>query len=169
MNEVLGVDFGGVITDRARNDRTDTSFFSDNYLQTSAVSGVFEAIRRLVDERFGAQVWIVSKCGQAVQRKTLDWLDHHNFYNQTGIGIDHVRFCRQRREKDGICRELGITHFVDDSLEVLGNLTTVRNLYLFQPRDYDVRRFAESLTCVQQVNSWEAILEDLLGLREKQS
>ena len=164
MNEVLGIDFGGVITDRARNDRTDTSFFSDNYLQTSAVSGVFEAIRRLVDERFGAQVWIVSKCGQAVQRKTLDWLDYHNFYNQTGIGLDHLRFCEQRREKDGICRELGITHFVDDSLEVLGNLTTVGNLYLFQPRDYDVRRFAESLSRVQQVNSWEEILDDLLEI-----
>lgn len=164
MNELLGVDFGGVITERARNDRPDTSFFSDNYLQTPAVLGVFEAIRRLVDERFRAQVWIVSKCGQRVQRKTLDWLDHHNFYDQTGISPDHVRFCKQRSEKDGICRELGITHFVDDNLEVLGNLTTVGNLYLFQPRDNEVRRFAESLSRTRQVNSWQEILDDLLAI-----
>ena len=38
MTEKLGVDIGGVIIDRA-NDRTDTSFFGGNYLETTAVPG----------------------------------------------------------------------------------------------------------------------------------
>lgn len=160
-DEVLGVDIGGVIIDRI-NDGTDTSFFGDNYLRTTAVPGVFEALRRLVDERFGERVWLVSKCGRRIQEKTLRWLRHHDFYNQTGIRQDHVRFCLQRHEKAGICEELGITHFVDDRLEILGNLRTAKCLYLFQPNPNEVRRFAHFLDRVRQVNAWEEILRELL-------
>ncbi|MDP3770860.1 MAG: hypothetical protein Q8R16_01000, partial [bacterium] len=83
-------------------------------------------------------------------------------YERTGIGRDHVRFCRERHEKAGICEELGITHFVDDRLEVLGNLTTVGTLYLFQPRPNEVRRFAHFLDRVRQVNAWQEILQQEL-------
>lgn len=156
--ETLGVDIGGVIIDRV-NDGTDTSFFTDNYLRTTAVPGVFDALRQLVEKRFGDKVFLVSKCGQRVQDKTLQWLDHHRFYDLTGIGRDRVHFCRERHEKAGICEKLGITHFVDDRLEVLGNLATVSTLYLFQPRPDEVRRFARFLNRVKQVNSWQEILK----------
>ncbi|QQG46104.1 MAG: hypothetical protein HYY55_04040 [Candidatus Niyogibacteria bacterium] len=155
--ETLGVDIGGVIIDRV-NDGTDTSFFTDNYLRTTAVPGVFDALRQLVEKRFGDKVFLVSKCGQRVQNKTLQWLDHHRFYDLTGIGRERVRFCRERHEKAGICEELGVTHFVDDRLEVLGNLATVSTLYLFQPRPDEVWRYARFLSRVKQVNSWQEIL-----------
>jgi hypothetical protein len=154
----LGIDIGGVIIDRV-NDGTDTSFFSDNYLRTTAVPGVFDALRQLVGKRFGDEVYLVSKCGQRVQDKTLHWLDHHCFYDLTGIRREHVYFCRERYEKGGICQRLGITHFVDDRLEVLGNLTTVGTLYLFHPRPDEVRRFAHFLDRVRQVSSWKEILQ----------
>ncbi len=157
-HETLGVDIGGVIIDRV-NDGTDTSFFSDNYLQTTAVQGVFDALRQLVDKRFGDKVCLVSKCGKNVEAKTLRWLDHHRFYDLTGIGRGRVHFCRERNEKAGICEKLGVTHFVDDRLEVLGNLTMVGTLYLFQPRPDEVRRFARFLDRVKQVDSWQEILE----------
>lgn len=156
--EILGVDIGGVIIDRV-NDGTDTSFFTDNYLQTTAVPGVFDALRQLVEKRFGDKVFLVSKCGQRVQNKTLHWLDHHFFYDITGIGRNHVQFCRERHEKAGICEKLGITHFIDDRLEVLGSLTTVSTLYLFQSRSDEVRRFARFLKYVRQVDSWQEILK----------
>lgn len=156
--ETLGVDIGGVIIDRV-NDGTDTSFFTDNYLQTTALPGVFDALRQLVEKRFGDKIFLVSKCGQRVQNKTLHWLNHHRFYDFTGIGRNHVYFCRERHEKAGICEKIGITHFIDDRLEVLGNLTTVSTLYLFQPRPDEVRRFARFLKYVKQVNSWQEILE----------
>ena len=163
MNEALGVDIGGVIIDKV-NDGTDTSFFSANFLQTTAVPGVFQALRRLVDERFGSQVYLVSKCGQRVQKRTLLWLarEDNNFYEQTGISPNHVWFCKQRHEKAGICQKLGITHFIDDRLEILGNLTTVENLYLFQPNGNEVRRFAHFLDRVRQIDIWDEILEELL-------
>ncbi len=70
QTEVLGVDIGGVIIDRI-NDRTDTSFFSENYLQTTAVPGVVESLRRLVEKRLGEDVYLVSKCGPKVEAKSL--------------------------------------------------------------------------------------------------
>lgn len=47
--DTLGVDIGGVIINRV-NDDTDTSFFGDNYLATTATPGVFWALAQLVVE-----------------------------------------------------------------------------------------------------------------------
>lgn len=157
MKEKLGIDIGGVIMDRA-NDGTDTSFFSANYLQTTEVRGASEAIHRLVTERFGEDVFLISKCGVRVATKTLHWLDHRRFYATTGIKQEHVHFCRERHEKAGICEELGITHFVDDRLEVLSHLTMVGTLYLFQSRLDEVHQFRQHLHRVHQVWSWKEIL-----------
>jgi hypothetical protein len=128
MEDALGVDIGGVII--ARMHAGDTSFHSDNSMQTPAIAGAFEALRRLVDERFGERVFLVSKCGPAIQAETLRWLDHSRFYESTGVQRAHVRFCRERHQKAGICSELSITHFVDDRLEVLGYLEAVNTRYL---------------------------------------
>lgn len=159
--EKLGVDIGGVIIDRA-NDGTDTSFFSENYLKTTAVIDAFVVLKKLVEIRFGEEVYLVSKCGKNVAGKTLRWFDHHDFYTLTGIQKDHVHFCRERYQKAGICEELDITHFIDDKLEVLSYLTSVRSLYLFQPVPTEVQRFTRFLDRVTQVNSWEEVRTQLL-------
>lgn len=155
---VLGVDIGGVIIDRI-NDNTDTSFFTENFLRTTPVSGVFVALRTLVDTHYGDRVFLVSKCGQAVQAKTFQWLDHYDFYRLTGIRRDHVYFCRQRSEKAGICKDLGITRFVDDRLEVLGTLLDLDVRYLFQPRPEEVKKFAHFADKVITVQSWKEIVQ----------
>lgn len=159
----LGVDIGGVIIDRV-NDGTDTSFFSRNYLKTTAVPGAFNALRQLVEKKFGDRVFLVSTCGERTQEKTLEWLEHHNFYDITGIKRDHVNFCLKRYEKVGICEKIGITHYIDDRLEVLSNLVTVVDtLYLFRPRPDEVKRFVNFLGYVEEVHSWQEILREELG------
>ncbi len=161
--DTIGIDVGGVIMDRA-NDDTDTSFFSDNFLNTTATPETFETIKRLVDERFGERAHIVSKCGKNVQEKTLRWLEHHRFYERTGLKPSHVHFCRQRHEKAGICRKLGITHFIDDRLEVLSHLVpNVSNLFLFRPQDEEVNRYSDFLVRVQRVESWAEVAGYVLG------
>ena len=162
MKQVIGVDIGGVIIDRA-NDNTDTSFFSGNYLKTTATKGVFEALRDLVEKKFGENVYIVSKCGKNIQGKTLEWLNHHNFYTITGIRPEAVHFCLERHQKAGICEKLGITHFIDDRLEILGSLSTVNTLYLFQPREEEILKNLRHLHRVKKVNSWEEVLQRELG------
>ena len=160
MTDILGVDVGGVIIDRV-SDESDTSFFGDNYLRTPAVDSAFEALRLLNADRFAGRVFLVSKCGARVQAKTLDWLEHHRFYDLTGVPREHVRFCRKRHEKAGICQELGVTHFVDDRLEVLSYLEAVPALYLFRPDSDEVGRFASFLPRVRQVTSWPELLQRL--------
>jgi hypothetical protein len=44
MVSTIGIDIGGVIIDRT-NDKADTSFFGPNYLATTAVPAVFNALR----------------------------------------------------------------------------------------------------------------------------
>lgn len=135
----LGVDIGRVIIGGARppGEGEDTSFFQggmDAVLRTPAAEGALETLPRLV-ERVGGRAWLVSKCGERTERRTLAWLDYHDFYNRTGIPPDHVRFCRARPDKAIHCRELGITDFIDDRLDVHQALRgVVPRRYLFGPQ-----------------------------------
>lgn len=138
MRAVLGVDIGGVIIDRV-NDGTDTSFFSDNYLRTTAVPDAFVMLRRaaLCEPFGGDRIHLVSKCGLKVAERTRQWLGHHQFFQFTGIPQDNLHFCRERWEKAPICQKLGVTHFVDDRLDVLGHLRgIVPHRFLFSPTWY---------------------------------
>lgn len=151
----LGIDIGKVIIDSDKNDGTDTSFMSDNFLRTTAVPDAFDAIQRLVT-RFGRDhVYIVSKCGTRVQEKSLAWFKDKRFFEQTEVNPNNVRFCRQRNEKAGICRGLDITHFVDDRAEILTSMQgIVTHRYVFNPSDKEMKRFAEYMNGEQVVLSW---------------
>ncbi|WP_405068839.1 hypothetical protein OG558_03015 [Kribbella sp. NBC_01510] len=131
MNK-LGIDIGRVIIDGSSGSG-DTSFFSGDtaaMLRTPAVPGAFAAIPRLVP-LFG-EAWLVSKCGPRVQRRSVEWLRHHRFFELTGIGEGNVRFCLRRPEKAIHCVDLGITHFVDDKADVIAAITpVVPHRYLF--------------------------------------
>ena len=86
-------------------------------------------------QRFGGRVWIVSKCRKRVQERTLVWFDNHRFFERTGINPAHVRFCIERPQKAAICAELGITHFVDDRMDVLEPMRgIVTERFLFGPQ-----------------------------------
>lgn len=128
----IGIDVGGVIIDRS-NDNSDTSFFSDNYLNTTAVPGAIEAIGKIVQARFKDRAYIVSKCGRKTEAKTKEWLKHHKVYEITGIKPENTFFCRKREEKAPFCKTVGITHFVDDRMSVLRHMDTVPYKYLFSP------------------------------------
>jgi len=161
VEEILGVDIGGVIMDGA-NDRSDTSFFSDNYLRTTATADSFEVLGELVAQRFGDRVYLVSVAGPNTQRKTREWFAHHRFHEMTGVRPDHINFCRRRFDKVDICRALGITHFIDDRLEILGFLhPLVQNLFLFAPDTREVERFAHHLPHVHEVPTWQALKKEI--------
>jgi hypothetical protein len=67
-----------------------------------------------------------------------------------------VRFCLKRPEKAVHCRELQITHFIDDRTDVLeAMLGVVPNLYLFGPQ-------ADRPPGMVHVPGWKAVAEELL-------
>ncbi|MFC9974926.1 hypothetical protein ACFVH6_28905 [Spirillospora sp. NPDC127200] len=134
----LGIDFGRVIHGGPlASGGEDTAFLSGSFedaMASPATDGAFEALPELV-ALFGGRAWIISKCGERVQRRTLAWLERHDFYERTGLRRGNVRFCRKRSGKAGHCAELGITHMVDDRAEVHRHLEgVVAHRYLFGPR-----------------------------------
>jgi hypothetical protein len=134
----LGIDIGRVlITAEERDARPDTSFIGgslEDALRTPPYAGMFDAVPELA-RRFGYRVWLVSKCGPRVQEKSRRWLQHHRFFERTGIPEANLRFCLERPQKAIHCRELGITHFIDDRADVLEHLEgIVPNRYLFGPQ-----------------------------------
>lgn len=159
MSVRIGLDVGGVIIDRIKNDRTDTSFKSDNFLLTSAVPGVFEAVK-LMTQTYGAEnVFIISKVKSDV--KTLLWLDHNEFYEKTGLRPANVRFCRERHQKGPIADSLPggpLTHFVDDRADVLCHMPNVRTRYLFGEQD---RTWLVKTENFVPVLTWSMVLSHL--------
>lgn len=114
----LGVDIGRVII---HGDGPDTSFLSatdEAALRAPAMDGAFASLARL-RARFEGRVWLISKCGPRIAARSRAWLEHHCFFDATGIDPAQIRFCKERRQKAGICLDLGIGFFIDDRLDVL--------------------------------------------------
>lgn len=154
--ESLGIDIGGVIIDRKKNDKSDTSLFGPNYLKAAAVQGAFATIKSL-QPRFQGRIFLVSKCGHNIERKTREWLVHNRFPEETGVPIENVFFCRQRAEKAPICKRLGLTHFIDDRLEVLSYLESVPFKYLFDPNPTEVEAFSKFMKDATAVSGWSQV------------
>jgi len=133
----LGIDIGRVLIAAEGANGADTAFIGgslNDALNTPPYEGMFNAVAPLV-KKFEGRVWLVSKCGPSVQAKSRAWLLHHRFFERTGIAPANLRFCLQRPQKADHCRELGITHFIDDRTDVLHHLKgIVQNRYLFGPQ-----------------------------------
>ena len=114
--------------------KADTRFLSGGITQalaTPPTPGAMEGIATLVNA-FAGRVWLISKAGPNTQHKTGLWLEHQDFYTKTGVNARQIRFCLQRPEKAIHCQQLGITHFIDDRLDVLDHLRhCVEKRYLF--------------------------------------
>ncbi len=130
----LGIDIGRVIIGPVVGGKADTSFLGGSFeraMQTPPAEGALENIKELTGQ-FNKRVWLVSKCGKNVQRKTRAWLRYWKFFEETGVPPGNVRFCLERPQKAGHCKQLLITHFVDDRKDVLEHLHgIVDSLYLF--------------------------------------
>lgn len=158
MTGKIGIDIGGVIIDRERNDDTDTSLFGSNYLNAHAVPCALEAIAEINKHFFPNETYIISKCGANIERKSREWLKHNGFYGMTGMAEDHVFFCRERADKAPIAKNLGLTHFIDDKYEVLGYMKdVVPNRILFNPNPGEMKKTGP-VGPVIPVFSWTDVL-----------
>lgn len=155
----VGIDFGGVIVKNRKLVRGEDTGLPGFHAPEAAQPGVFDVIREVLSICNG-NVWIVSKAGSRMQESTRAWLDTVDFYSRTGLDAEHLRFCQQREEKDRICRELGISHFVDDHVHVMQILRhTVPHLYFFRERGAE--RFCPPWATL--VSNWKEVV-DLLKM-----
>lgn len=121
----LGIDIGRVIMCPTHDDgQPDTSFLGaddEAALEIPAAPDMFDVVPELV-QRFGGRVWLVSKAGRRIEDLTRRWLERHRFFERTGMDPGHLRFCRRREDKRVHADDLGLTHFIDDRLDVLSHL-----------------------------------------------
>ncbi|GAA2733972.1 hypothetical protein GCM10010439_55290 [Actinocorallia aurantiaca] len=132
----LGVDLGRVVVGANRN--AQGRVFLDDPRQMPLIEGAFEVLPRLV-ERFGGRAWVISRVSEEGEPLSLAWLEHHDFYGRTGIPRENVRYCRKREDKADHCAELGITHMIDDRMDVhraIRDLVPYR--YLFGPQEEEI-------------------------------
>jgi hypothetical protein len=153
----IGIDFGRVIMCAVKNGVEDTSFLGSSFpeaMRTPASTGAIDCIGKLV-QRYEGRVFIVSKCGESVENKTRGWLSKNEVYAKTGLSKDQVHFCRKRPDKAPICRRLGITHFIDDRVDVLSHMVgIVPNLFLFGEQAHgSPPDWAETLIDWEQVSA----------------
>jgi hypothetical protein len=71
---------------------------------------------------------------------------------------DNVRFCLRRQDKAPICKKYGITHFIDDRLEILSYLTDVPHKFLFQGSKGEIEQHAHALPLVTRLESWDDVI-----------
>jgi hypothetical protein len=163
----LGVDFGRVIQGAAFPSGAEDTVFLHGGLTEALASpptdGAFDVLARLV-RLFDGRVWVISKCGERIQERTLAWLDHHDFYGRTGVSRRNVRFCRRRADKAVHCTDLAITHMIDDRIDVHRVLRgLVPHRYLFG------RQAGPAPDWVRHTPTWAdveaAITEDIPAVR----
>ena len=159
--QVLGIDIGGVLS-RFLTDRKKLGLNPDEFLKSPPIEDACETIASLASV-FGEERYFISKCGWGMQQKTRLWLRHWNVYERTRIPPDHVWYCLERKDKDDICKVLGVTHHIDDRLEIHGLLPSVKRRILFAPSVRELERFRHFLPLVTQVESWKEV-PDALGL-----
>lgn len=165
----VGVDIGRVII--GGDGPGDTSFFGDDYLKTPEVLLSVDKVGQLVEYYGKDNVFLVSKCGALVRKKTLDWLYFHDFFSWTGFkGEENIHFCRERRDKAPIAMKLKLDWFIDDKWACLRPMSgVVGRLTLFGPQKRNTwkstpfqegSRIGQGSTVWEHVQGWEDISFD---------
>jgi hypothetical protein len=152
----LGIDIGGVLIPMATGG-SDSNFFGNSPMETPAQEGMFEGVR-ILTARFAGQVYVVSKCGPKIERISRNWLHYVDFWRRTGVLPQNLHFVRERPDKAVVCVRLGITHFIDDRVDVLVAMERVSRRYLFLGGRDGQRQVAVPPT-IRQLRDWPHAVE----------
>jgi len=162
INGALGIDIGNVIINHRLTDKDDKILYEERYSTIPATEGVFDAVKKLNDEKFRGNIFLISKCTPWAQEKILAWLKDNDFYSKTGVKSENIFFCRERHEKDKICKDNNIAYFIDDRLEVLSHMIeTAPHLFLYQPDQAEIDEYRGFLAKVTRVESWVELVEKI--------
>lgn len=161
----IGIDIGGVIIGQD-TDEPDL-FFSKKFLSAKPTPHCFETIKTIIDTFSNENVFIISKCGTDVQKKSIAWLEDKLFFTQTGFKRENIHFCLERQDKAIIAASLNLTHFIDDRYTVLmhmESLTTIEKLFLFNPNVEEEKLMISSHSKkTMKITSWLELKKMLMN------
>lgn len=131
-------------------------------MDTPAVKGALKAVELLVS-LFQGRVHLVSKAGPKISALTREWLAGNHFVGPRTFSMSNVHFVRKRPDKALVCRQLSVTHFVDDRVDVLEHLPEVRYRYHFVG-GLGRHSAPPTVDCPWiQVSTWEDLVELISG------
>lgn len=141
MNYRLGLDFGGVI--------------SQGHTVDDLMPGVIDGVKLV--RSFFKEMFIVSRVDNVDSlNRVLQYMNDRQLWSQLGIPSDNIRFCIRRCDKAPICRDIGITHFVDDHTEVLTYMGSVPHRYALGTKPEELTVFPAE-NGIQLCNTWPEI------------
>jgi len=114
----IGIDIGRVIIGGNGED----TFFTEDFLETPEVPGAFEAIFEL--PKAGHEIHLISKCGEAVENKSLIWLNYYGFL-YAAVPRHRVHFVRKRHLKVFMAQALELDIFIDDRQDIIESMQKV--------------------------------------------
>jgi hypothetical protein len=139
--EILGIDLGNTIIKHRQ-----------------VLPDAFRVIRRLIDERFGKNVHIVSRVTPEQEIRARAFVTNEQFQRELGIPLERVHFCRERHEKGPICEKIQATHFIDDRPEVMAHMPkTLARPILFDPTSEDIEAFPFDIKKIPIVRTWREV------------
>lgn len=112
----IGIDIGRVIIGGNGED----TFFSAKYLETPVVEGARESLEELWWQEH--EVHLVSKCGENVEYKTMDWLLDREFIPSSVIPTHRIHFVRKRHLKAPMAQALELDIFIDDRQDIIDSM-----------------------------------------------
>jgi hypothetical protein len=124
---LIGMDVHGVIMDKF-----DKSKSVEEYLTTVPLKHATTVIKNIIDLYGPENTFIISKCPMYAEDEIIKWLDNQNFFTEIGFIRSNVYFCRERTDKAPVAKQLRLTHFIDDRVDVLNAMKdVVSNRILF--------------------------------------
>ena len=157
---VLGIDIGGVVTKIPIGSNRDDSFLGKDPLLTPKMEDSFTVISELAKQY---RIVFITRAGGPTRRALADWFRDQQFFESTELSMGRVFYTSTRDEKIGVAMDQGVTHFIDDRLEVLmGMLGIVPNLIAFQARPSDKERYSFTSQKVLHADSWNEVRRLLL-------
>lgn len=160
----LGIDIGGVLAPMAGPDSE--GFFGPAWLDTPVVPDALDVIARLNTDLFKGKIALVSKASKKIANRSRNWLYNIDFFTRTGVDPTNVYFVEERPDKAPVCQFLGVTHFIDDRLDVLLHLTSVDHRFLFTGTSDSTTRPDVPQGAVEVVTSWKEVQAALLDPSE---
>lgn len=148
--DAIGIDVGNVISAGGNE------IFTPDFLKSKFMPDAIECISWLSNIFGPENMFIVSKCGEAMQIKTMKWLIHNEFFRESYVLPENVHFCLKRDQKAGICRKLGITYFIDDRIDIVEHVAqnynpAMKAVFHFKPGDERIKYSAGNII---RVKSW---------------
>lgn len=116
--------------------------FTEDFLKTPEIEGAWQALWDF--KKSGHETHIVSKCGPAIEGKSMLWLNEHGFFANHKIHRTH--FVRKRELKAPMAQALELDIFIDDRQDVLDPMEgIVKHRILFTSWEQTYKELEEIL------------------------